>query len=128
MGSSAEESNPPDTASKKCAASCQILKEDDPDLEDEVAVESGSFTKASDTVLANQWIVKVQHTGITVGGGGVAAGGGGGGTAAPNPFASIHLVPPVASACAWSDIRSFGDYCCEKGDGRSMGGVRYGYS
>ncbi len=39
-------------------------------------------------------IVKVWHTGTTVGGGG----GGGGGTAAPNPFASIYLVPSVASA------------------------------
>ncbi len=41
--------------------------------------------------------MKVQRTGTTMGGGGVG-GGGGGGTAAPNPFASIRLVPAVASA------------------------------
>jgi Ran-binding protein 3 len=99
MGSSAEESNPPDTASKKRAASRQISKDDDPDLEDAVAVESGTFRKASDAVLANRRIVKVRRTGTTLGGGGVGGGGGGGGgTAAPNPFASIRLVPPVASA------------------------------
>jgi hypothetical protein len=95
VGSSAEESTP-DTASKKPAASHQISKDDDPDLEDAVAVESGTFRKASDAVLANRWIVKVRRTGTTVGGGGV--GGGGGGTSAPNPFASIRLVPSVASA------------------------------
>lgn len=97
VGSSAEESNPPDTASKKRAASRQISKDDDPDLEDAVAVESGTFRKASDTVLANGRIVKVRCTGTTVGGGGVG-GGGGGGTTGPNPFASIHLVLSVASA------------------------------
>ncbi|CAM6008523.1 unnamed protein product [Sphagnum balticum] len=97
-------------ASKKRAASRQISKDDDPDLEDAVAVESGTFRKASNTVLANGRIVKVRCTGTTVGGGGV--GGGGGGTTAPNPFASIRIVLPVASAWAWSDIRSFGDYCC----------------
>jgi hypothetical protein len=53
VGSSAEESNPPDMASKKRAASHQISKDDDPDLEDVVAVESGTFRKASDAVLAN---------------------------------------------------------------------------
>ncbi len=52
VGSSAEESNPPDTA-KKRAALHQISKDDDPDLEDVVAVESGTFRKASDAVLAN---------------------------------------------------------------------------
>jgi hypothetical protein len=96
VGSSAQESNPPDTASKKRAGSRQISKDDDPDLEIAVAVQSGTFRKASDAVLANQRIVKVRRTGTTVGGGGV--GGGGGGTSAPNPFASIRLVPSVASA------------------------------
>jgi hypothetical protein len=95
VGSPAEESNPPDTASKKRTASHQILKDDDPDLEDPVAVASGTFRKASDAVLANQQIVKVRRISTTMGGGGV---GGGRGTAAPNPFASICLVPSVASA------------------------------
>ncbi len=97
MGSSAQESNPPDTALKKRAGSRQISKDDDPDLEIAVAVQSGTFRKASDAVLANQRIVKVRRTGTTVGGGGVG-GGGGGGTTGPNPFASIHLVLSVASA------------------------------
>ncbi len=98
VGSSAEESNPPDMALKKRAASRQILKDDDWDLEIAVAVKSGTFRKASDAVLANQQIVKVRHTGTTMGGGGVGGGGGGGGTAGANPFASICLVPSVASA------------------------------
>ncbi len=97
VGSSAEESKPPDTASKKRAASHQISKDDDLDLEDVVAVKSGTFRKASDAVLANWRIVKVWRTGTTMGGGGVG-GGRGRGTAAPNPFASIRLVPAVASA------------------------------
>ncbi|KAH9572946.1 hypothetical protein CY35_02G178800, partial [Sphagnum magellanicum] len=92
-----EESNPPDMALKKRAASRQILKDDDWDLEIAVAVKSGTFRKASDAVLANQQIVKVRHTGTTVGGGGVGGGGGGGGgTAGANPFASICLVPSPA--------------------------------
>jgi hypothetical protein len=94
VGSSAQESNPPDTASKKRLVSCQISKDDDPDLEDAVAVNCGTFRKASEAVLANRRIVNVRRTATTVGGGG----GGGGGTAAPNPFASIRLVPAVASA------------------------------
>ncbi len=53
VGSSAEESKPPDMASKKRAASHQISKDDDLDLEDVVAVKSGTFRKASDAVLAN---------------------------------------------------------------------------
>ncbi len=53
VGSSAEESNPPDTASKKSAVSHQISKDHDPDLEDVVAVESGTFRKASDAVLTS---------------------------------------------------------------------------
>jgi len=97
VGSSAQESNPPDTALKKRAASHQISKDDDPDLEIAVAVKSGTFRKASDAVLANQRIVKVWHTGTTVGGGGVG-GGGGGPTTSPNPFASIRLMLSVASA------------------------------
>ncbi|CAK9269409.1 unnamed protein product [Sphagnum jensenii] len=82
--------------SKKRAASHQISKDDGPDLEHAVAVESGTFRKASDTVLANPRIVKVWHMGTTVGGGGVD--GGDGRTAAPNPSASIPVLPPVASS------------------------------
>jgi Ran-binding protein 3 len=94
--SSAEESNPPDMPSKKRGASHQISKDDGPDLEHAVAVENGTFRKASDTVLANPRIVKVRHMATTVGGGGVD--GGDGRTAAPNPFASIPVLPPVASS------------------------------
>jgi Ran-binding protein 3 len=90
MGSSPEE-NTPDTGSKKRAASRQISRDDDPDVEeDAVPLQSGTFLKASDAVLANRRIVKVRRTSTVGGGGGVGA--------APNPFASVRLVPPVAPA------------------------------
>ncbi len=90
MGSSPEE-NTPDTGSKKRAASRQISRDDDPDVEEDVVpLQTGTFLKASDAVLANRRIVKVRRTSSVGGGGGVGA--------APNPFASVRLVPPVVPA------------------------------
>ncbi|KAJ7563345.1 hypothetical protein O6H91_03G106400 [Diphasiastrum complanatum] len=71
-----------DNLSKKRAAFRQLTKDDDPDAEEEnkSLTGTGSFKRASDEVLASRRIVKVRRTAPA--------------TSAPNPFASISLVPP----------------------------------
>ncbi|XP_024369416.1 uncharacterized protein [Physcomitrium patens] len=82
------EDSPGNGASKKRVASRQITKDDDPETEEEVAVEEGgSFKKAPEAVLASRRIVKVRRSGNI----GAPAGG-------ANPFASIRLIPPPQAA------------------------------
>lgn len=74
---------------KKRGATRQISKDDGSDSEGDtfVPLESGSFQKASEEVIASRRIVKVRRSAPAP-----AA------PAAPNPFASIRLVAPSASS------------------------------
>ncbi|KAJ7564814.1 hypothetical protein O6H91_02G034400 [Diphasiastrum complanatum] len=79
------DSSPVDNVSKKRAAFCQLTKDDDPDGEEEniqPTIETGTFKRASDDVLASRRIVRVRRNSSPPL------------NAAPNPFASIALVPP----------------------------------